>query len=173
MPGPWQASSQINIINPFLAPCPCPLPPCSHSRLPVSRLHLVPPLLVPKTSLACPDAWKNYTCSQKTGGRAEKCDNQIPISSFGALLSRLDGWRVSWALNPEGPLPPSALRAASTARRAGAGGGAQAQRWLTLATCSRSFRRAVGAPPLAPKAKWTPGCLGEQYGQPRTQPTEF
>ena len=33
----------------------------------------------------------------------------------------MDGWLVSLALNPEGPLPLSALRVASTTRHAGEG----------------------------------------------------
>lgn len=109
-------------------PFPASLPLPSSPSLPFSFARLQSPssssfLLSLPPGQACHALipGKNYTCSQKGRGRAE-----TPISSLGALLSHLGsglaGWLAGWlslALNPAGPLPPSALRAASTTRHAG------------------------------------------------------
>lgn len=158
-----QAPPQGNLMKPLLIPATAIFPlllPCPFCQPPASIWSLHP--VAPSTILACLDAWKNYTHSQKARGRAGKPSNQRPISSFRALPSFGvsgvdDGWMVSSAPNPEVSQPPSALRASSPVVGTGEASGPEETHFSPM---SQEFQEGQLDPSLGPQSQvdtWMPG----------------
>lgn len=157
-----EAPPQGNPMKPLLIPATAVfllLLPCPFCQPPASIWSLHP--VAPSTILACLDAWKNDTHSQKARGRAGKPSNQRPISSFRALpsfgVSGVDGWMVSSALNPEVSQPPSALRASSPVVGTGEASGPEETHFSPM---SQEFQEGQLDPSLGPQSQvdtWMPG----------------